>query len=184
MSALEPTALCTTCTGIFTGRWGTQLRGWKRESRNPITPFDQEPAFGTAYEHGMEPYVHAQAATATLSYPHHTVAELRVSATNCPLCRIVELFFDAPDGLNNALTDYMDGRKPVGKDRWNDEEIETAKGYVFMYTERGKQSKLIFRYHVHEHWEATRHKDVNRTIGEREGNLKDVKLEMYGMYST
>ncbi|KAH8685274.1 heterokaryon incompatibility protein-domain-containing protein [Ilyonectria robusta] len=181
MSALEPTVLCTTCTGIFTGRWDTQLRGWKRDSRKPITPFNQEPAFGTAYEHGMEPYVHAQAATATLSYPHHTVAELRVSAANCPLCRIVELFFDAPDGLDNALTDYMDGRKPVGKDRWNDEEIESAKGYVFMYTERGKQSKLIFRYHVHEHWEATRHKDVNRTIGEREGNLKDVKLEMYDL---
>ncbi|KAF7546288.1 hypothetical protein G7Z17_g8543 [Cylindrodendrum hubeiense] len=181
MSAVEPTALCTTCTGIFTGRWSMQTSGWKSDRHKPVGIFNREPAFGTAYEHGMEPYVHAKAATPTLSYPHHTVAELRVSAARCPLCRIVELFFDAPDGVSNITMDYMDGRKPVGKDRWNAEEVETAKGYVFMYTEKGEQSKLIFRYHVHEHWQSTRNMDVNPTIGEREGNLKDVKLDMYDL---
>ncbi|KAH6889763.1 heterokaryon incompatibility protein-domain-containing protein [Thelonectria olida] len=179
MSTLELTKLCTTCTGIFTGRWSPQTNGWKRAPRKVVAAFDPEPAFGTAYDHGMEPYVHGHGAPPTLSYPHHTVAELRVSAASCPLCRIVELFFDAPDGLDNAIMDYMDGRKPVGKDRWSNDEIEKARGYVFQYTEEGQRSKLIFRYQVQQHWEDTRNKDINPTIGEREGNLNEVKLELY-----
>jgi hypothetical protein len=49
-----------------------------------------------------------------------------------------------------------------------------------VYTERGKTSRLVFRYHVYKDWAANRNMDVNPTVGEREGNVKDVMLDMHG----
>lgn len=178
--AITPTLLCSTCTGIFTGNWIPQLDGWKRKQGNEFNPLTREPAFGTAYEHGMLPYVNNYAAPPTLSYPHHTVANLRISSSSCPLCRIVLLSLDAPEKALWGSVDYMAGRKPVGRDRWSAEEIEKANGYVFIYTKKGQNSQLVFRYHVNEFWEASRNVEINRKVGEREGNLKDVMLELFG----
>ncbi|KAH8807667.1 heterokaryon incompatibility protein-domain-containing protein [Xylogone sp. PMI_703] len=179
---VDPTTnLCATCADIFTGEWQPQLRGWKKRPEFPADPLNPQPAFGTAYEHGQMSYVHKSAAPPTLSFPHHDVSALRESASTCPLCRIVARAFDASDKVDNGRIDYMEGRKPKGRDRWNEEEIAGAKGYVFIYTERGKTSKLIFRYHVHQFWKENRSIDVNPLVSEREGNMKDVKLEMYDL---
>ncbi|RFU81216.1 hypothetical protein TARUN_963 [Trichoderma arundinaceum] len=178
------TTLCNVCAGIFTGKWGAQLSGWKRAIRRPGAPPDPmnpEPAFGTAYDHGMEPYLHRHAAPPTLSYPHRTVEDLRKSGDSCALCQTVVLAFDALHPRNNISIDYMEGRKPYGIAAWNKEEIAKAKGYVFIYTEKDKTSKLIFRYHVHADWAANRNMDVNPTIGEREGNVRDVSLDMHDL---
>ncbi|CAM1501386.1 Fc.00g105480.m01.CDS01 [Cosmosporella sp. VM-42] len=76
---------------------------------NIADPWNQQLAFGTSYEHGMEPY----------------------------LSRLVELMLEAPEGRDNVIMDCMVGRKPVGTDRWSLEDIEKARGYLFIYTEKG-----------------------------------------------
>ncbi|KAL7945486.1 heterokaryon incompatibility domain-containing protein [Trichoderma barbatum] len=180
--SIPPSTLCSVCTGIFAGKWGPQLNGFKREFKRPNSPpdpFNPEPAFGTAYDHGMEPYLQRNGAPPTLSYPHHSVEDLRKSGASCGLCQTVVLAFDALHPRNNITMDYMEGRKPYGVAAWSKEEIAKAKGYVFIYTEKDKTSKLIFRYHVYADWAANRNMDVNPKIGEREGNVKDVTLEMY-----
>ncbi|KAH0498030.1 hypothetical protein TgHK011_005309 [Trichoderma gracile] len=184
VDTIPASSLCSVCNGIFAGKWAPQLRGWKRAIKRPGAPpdpFNPEPAFGTAYDHGMEPHVHGRGAPPTLSYPHHTVEELRASGPSCALCRTVVLAFDALHPRNNIITDYMEGRKPYGVAVWGREEVKGAKGYVFVYTERGKTSRLVFRYHVYKDWAANRNMDVNPTLGEREGNVKDVMLDMHDL---
>lgn len=181
--SIPASTLCAVCTALFAGKWQPQLRGWKREIKRPGAPpdpFNPEPAFGTAYDHGMEPYVHRHAAPPTLSYPHHTVEELRASGASCALCQTVVLAFDALHPRDNIKVDYMEGRKPYGIAAWSQEEVAKAKGYVFIYTEKNKTSRLVFRYHVYADWAANRRMDVNPTVGEREGNVRDVKLDMHG----
>ncbi|UKZ72811.1 hypothetical protein TrVFT333_000448 [Trichoderma virens FT-333] len=185
MADLIPTStLCDVCTGIFAGNWQPQLRGWKRAIKRPNAPpdpFNPEPAFGTAYDHGMEPYVHRTGAPPTLSYPHYSVEDLRKSGASCALCQTVVLAFDALHPRNDIGMDYMEGRKPYGVAAWGQEEIAKAKGYVFIYTEKNKTSKLIFRYHVYADWAANRNMDVNPIVGEREGNVKDVTLDIHDL---
>lgn len=185
--SITASTLCDTCTGIFAGRWGPQLRGWKRAIKRPGAPpdpFNPEPAFGTAYDHGMEPYVHRNGAPPTLSYPHHSVEDLRKSGASCALCQTVVLSLDALHPRNNISMDYMEGRKPYGVAAWAKEEIAKAKGYVFIYTEKNKTSKLIFRYHVYADWAANRNMDVNPIVGEREGNVKDISLDIHGKFKS
>ncbi|OTA06247.1 hypothetical protein A9Z42_0069500 [Trichoderma parareesei] len=156
VEAIPPSSLCSVCTGIFTGKWLPQLRGWKRAIKRPGAPpdpFNPEPAFGTAYDHGMEPFVHGKGAPPTLSYPHHTVEELRASGASCALCQTVVLAFDALHPRNDIITDYMEGRKPYGVAVWGRDEVKGAKGNM----------------------------DVNPTVGEREGNVKDVMLDMHDL---
>lgn len=76
----------------------------------------------------------------------------------------------------------MEGRKPYGVAAWSGEEVAKAKGYVFIYTEKDKTSRLVFRYHVYEDWAANRNMDVNPKVGEREGNVKDVTLDMHSEF--
>ncbi|KAL6879042.1 heterokaryon incompatibility domain-containing protein [Trichoderma novae-zelandiae] len=154
--AIPPSPLCSTCNGIFTGKWLPQLSGWKRAAKRPGAPpdpFNPEPAFGTAYDHGMAPFVHGRGAPPTLSYPHHPVEGLRLSGASCALCRTVVLAFDALHPRNDVVTDYMEGRKPYGVAVWGREEVAKAKGNM----------------------------DVNPTVGEREGNVKDVTLDMHDL---
>ncbi|KAH0533005.1 hypothetical protein TsFJ059_001628 [Trichoderma semiorbis] len=182
--SIPTSTLCDVCTGIFAGRWGPQLRGWKRAIKRPNAPpdpFNPEPAFGTAYNHGMEPYVHRNGAPPTLSYPHHSVEDLRKSGASCALCQTVVLSLDALHPRNNISMDYMEGRKPYGVAAWAKEEIAKAKGYVFIYTEKNKSSKLIFRYHVYADWAANRNMDVNPIVGERKGNVKDISLDIHDL---
>ncbi|KAL7937215.1 heterokaryon incompatibility domain-containing protein [Trichoderma chlorosporum] len=182
--SISTSALCDVCTGLFAGKWSPQLRGWKRAVKMPNAPPDPlnpEPAFGTAYDHGMEPYVHRNGAPPTLSYPHHSIEDLRKSGASCALCQTVVLAFDALHPRNNINMDYMEGRKPYGVDVWKEEEVAKAKGYVFIYTEKNKTSKLVFRYHVYADWAANRNMAVNPIVGEREGNVKDVTLDMHDL---
>ncbi|PNP41989.1 hypothetical protein TGAMA5MH_06168 [Trichoderma gamsii] len=184
LDSIPSSTLCNVCTGIFTGTWRPQLSGWKRELKTPGAPpdpFHPEPAFGTAYDHGMEPYINRNAAPPTLSYPHHSVEELRSSGDSCALCKTVVMAFDALHPRDNGRVDYMEGRKPYGVAAWSAEEIAKAKGYVFIYTEKGKTSRLVFRYHVYKDWAANRNMDVNPKVGEREGNVKDVTLDMHDL---
>ncbi|KAL6700888.1 heterokaryon incompatibility domain-containing protein [Trichoderma pleuroticola] len=183
-NSIPTSNLCDVCTDIFAGKWQPQLQGWKRAIKMPNAPpdpFNPEPAFGTAYDHGMEPYVHRKRAPPTLSYPHHSVEDLRKSGASCALCQTVVLSFDALHPRNNISMDYMEGRKPYGVAAWAKEEIAKAKGYVFIYTEKNKTSKLIFRYQVDADWAANRSMDVNPTVGEREGNVKDVSLDIHNL---
>jgi hypothetical protein len=183
VDSIPLSTLCDVCTGIFAGNWRPQLSGWKRAIKPPGAapdPLHPEPAFGTAYDHGMEPYINSKGAPPTLSYPHHSVEDLRKSGASCALCQTVVLAFDALQPRDNGTVDYMEGRKPYGLAAWSKEEIAKAKGYVFIYTEKDKTSKLVFRYQVYADWAANRNMDVNPTIGEREGNVKDVMLDMFG----
>lgn len=185
LDSIPSSTLCNVCTGIFKGNWRPQLSGWKRKIKTPGAPPDPlhpEPAFGTAYDHGMEPYINRNAAPPTLSYPHHSVEELRSSGASCALCKTVVMAFDALHPGDNSLVDYMEGRKPYGVAAWSAEEVAKAKGHVFIYTEKGKTSRLVFRYHVYEDWAANRNMDVNPKVGEREGNVKDVTLDMHGEF--
>lgn len=185
LDSIPSSTLCDVCAGIFKGNWRPQLSGWKREIKTPGAPPDPlhpEPAFGTAYDHGMEPYINRNAAPPTLSYPHHSVEDLRKSGASCALCKTVVLAFDALHPRDNSRIDYMEGRKPYGVAAWSGEEVAKAKGYVFIYTEKDKTSRLVFRYHVYEDWAANRNMDVNPKVGEREGNVKDVTLDMHSEF--